>query len=54
MRDGAEAAGKDILTSVYLREPVAEIWVDLSARTVIKVLNIPEDVKYQGIPVAVY
>lgn len=27
MRDDINVSGKDILTSVYLREPVAEVWV---------------------------
>ena len=54
VREGAEATGKEILTSVYLREPIAEVWVDLSARTVIRVLDMPEEIKYQGVPVAVY
>lgn len=54
MRDGTDATGKEILMSVRLREPVVEVWVDLSARTVIKVLDMPEEIKYQGIPVAVF
>jgi protein-S-isoprenylcysteine O-methyltransferase Ste14 len=51
---GAEATGKEILTSVYLREPVAEVWVDISAGAVTEVLDMLEEKKYQGIPVAVY
>ena len=49
-----EAAGKEILTSVYLREPVAEVWINLSTNTVISVLEMPEEIKYEGIPVSVY
>jgi len=54
MRDGMNVSGKEILTSVYLREPIAEVWVNLSAYAVIKVLDMPEEIKYQGVPVAVY
>ncbi len=54
MQDGMDATGKGILTSVYLREPIVEIWVDLSTHNIIKVLDMPEDIRYQGIPVAVY
>ena len=54
IRGGAEATGKEILTSVYLREPIVEAWVDLSAHTVVRALDMPEEIKYQGIPVAVY
>ena len=52
--NGAEATGKEILTSVCMREPIAEVWVDLSASAIIKVLDMPEEIKYQGVPVAVY
>ena len=54
MRDEAVVKGKEILSSVYLREPIAEVWVDLSFCAVIKVLDMPADVKYEGIPVAIY
>lgn len=54
MRDGVNVPGKGILTSVYLREPIAEVWVDLSTYTIIKVLDMPEEIKYQGVPVAIY
>jgi protein-S-isoprenylcysteine O-methyltransferase Ste14 len=54
MRDGVKATGTDILTSVYLREPIVEVWVDLLSHTVTKVMDMPEEVKYQGIPVAVF
>jgi hypothetical protein len=49
-----DAAGKDILTNVSEREPLAEVWVDLKAQSVTQILEIPEDYKYRGIPVAVY
>ncbi|MDR2870149.1 MAG: isoprenylcysteine carboxylmethyltransferase family protein [Deferribacteraceae bacterium] len=49
-----DASGKDILLSVKLRQPLAELWVDLDKQAVTKVLDIPEGYMYQGIPVAVY
>ncbi len=54
VRDGMGAVGKDILTAVFHLEPIAEVWVDLSTLTIIKVLNMPDEIKYQGVPVAVY
>ena len=54
IRDGKAATGKDILTSVYMREPILEVWVDLSTNTVIKILEMPTEIKYKGIPGAVY
>ena len=53
-RDKAVTKGQEILTSVFLREPIAEVWIDLSTHVVIKALDMPYDVKYQGIPIAVY
>ena len=54
IRSGGTAAGKAILSSVCLRQPVVEVWVDLSANAVIRVLEMPEEIKYEGIPVAVF
>ena len=34
IRSNKEAAGKNILTSVVERKPLAEVWVDLEAQTV--------------------
>lgn len=45
---------KNLLTKLYAREAIAEIWIDLSEQTVIKILDMPEKVRYEGIPVAVY
>lgn len=45
---------KNLLTNLYAREAIAEIWIDLSEQTVIKILDMPEKVRYEGIPVAVY
>ena len=54
MLNGREVTGKEILTLVYLREPIVEVWVDLSTHAVTKVLDMPEEIMYQGVPVAVY
>jgi protein-S-isoprenylcysteine O-methyltransferase Ste14 len=54
IRGDSGASGKDILTSVIARTPLLEVWVDLNEQKVIQTLDIPEDYKYKGIPVAVY
>ena len=54
LRDGVTAVGKEILTSVYLREPIAEVWINLSANAVVKILDMPEEIMYKGIPVSVF
>lgn len=54
LRDSADVSGKEILTQVLEREPLLEVWVDLEKHTVTQILEIPEDYKYHGIPVAIY
>jgi len=54
IRGDRNVAGKEILTNVLEREPLVEVWVDLSERSVIQILDIPEVYKYQNIPVAVF
>ena len=54
LRDGVTAAGKGILTSVYLREPIVEVWVNFSDRAVVKILDMPEEIMFRGIPVSVF
>ena len=54
LRDGVNATGKEILTSVYLREPIVEVWVNLSTCAVIKILDMPEEIMFKGIPVSIY
>lgn len=54
IRGNKNVVGKEILTNVLTREPLIEVWVDLRDKKVIQVLEIPDDYKYQGIPVAVY
>lgn len=43
-----------LLTNVHTREPIAEIRIDLSEGKVIEILDMPENVRYSGIPVAIY
>ena len=43
-----------LLTKVHTREPIAEIRIDLSEGKVIEILDMPENVRYSGIPVAIY
>lgn len=54
IRDGTSAEGKDILKYVYLREPIIEVWVDLTSQTITKILDMPEEIMYEGVPVAIY
>ena len=54
IRGNTEAIGKEIVTTVLTREPLIEVWIDLDEQMVIQVLEIPDDYKYQGIPVAVF
>ena len=45
---------ENLLTNVHTREPIIEIWIDLSEQSVIKILDMPEVVRYEGIPVAIF
>lgn len=47
-------SGKKILTQLETMVPVTEVWVDLTTHSVTKILDMPKDVKYDGIPVAIY
>lgn len=54
IRRDMEVTEKQILTNVLERKPLAEVWVDIERQTVERILNIPTDYKYRGIPVAIY
>jgi hypothetical protein len=54
LRNNSLASSESILANVYKRKPIMEVWVDLSQNNVIKVLDMPEKIKYDGIPVAVF
>lgn len=44
----------DFLRNVVNREGVVEVWVDMEESKVIQVLDMPEAIKYEGIPEAIY
>lgn len=50
----AKAEGRELLTNVLRRIPVAEAEISLAQHKVVKVLNPPKNIKYDGIPVPVY
>lgn len=54
LRNNSDTSGRNILTYTIERQPLTEIWVDLNSRKVTQILEIPEDYKYRGIPVAIY
>lgn len=54
VRPGESASGKDILVNLLKREPVAEVWVDVSEKKVVKILEMPEEIMYENTPVALY
>jgi len=53
-RGNVTVTGKEILTNVMTRNPLLEVWVDLRENVVTQILEIPENYKYKGIPVAVF
>lgn len=44
----------DLLTNVHSRESITEIWIDLSRKQVTQVLDMPDNIRYEGVPVAIY
>lgn len=53
LKDDA-ASVKDVLTNLDVRYGIVEVWVNLESNTVTKVLPMPENIKYDGIPEALY
>ena len=47
-------AVSDILTKTTGINPLVEVWVDVNEGKVIDIKEIPETVKYDGIPEAIY
>lgn len=47
-------SGQEILNSAKGIEGKVEVWVDLELGEVISLYEIPETVKYEGVPVAIY
>jgi len=54
LKKGSSTSVKDILTNLDVRYGIVEVWVDLKSNTVTKVLPMPENIKYNGIPEAIY
>lgn len=46
--------GKEILTSLKSRKGLVEVWINLEINSVIDVYSMPENIKYDGIPEAIY
>lgn len=44
----------NLLTNIYARDPIAEIWINLSTKQVTQILDMPENIRYEGVPVAIY
>lgn len=44
----------NFLYNIYRREAIAEIWINFSEQKVTQILDMPENIRYEGVPVAVY
>ncbi|MCL2201940.1 MAG: hypothetical protein FWB75_08235 [Oscillospiraceae bacterium] len=42
------------LTNVHTLDAIAEVWVDISEQRVTYIPDIPEEIKYDGVPVAIF
>jgi protein-S-isoprenylcysteine O-methyltransferase Ste14 len=54
LRDNNARSTGEVLKNVHTREPIIEVWVNLPKETVTKILEMPEKIKYEGIPVSVW
>ncbi len=54
IRSNADAKGIAIIENIQKREPILEVWVDLAEGKVVKILDMPAQIVYDQIPVAVY
>ena len=54
IRANQDVSGKDIISNVAKREPVVEVWIDVAEQKVVKIREMPEKIRYENIPVAVY
>ncbi|WPC44742.1 isoprenylcysteine carboxylmethyltransferase family protein [Clostridium sp. JS66] len=54
LKEGSPTSVKDILTHLDVRYGIVEVWIDLKTNAVTKVLPMPKNVKYNGIPEALY
>lgn len=53
-RNDSFTSGKSILTQLHSRQPLLEVWVDTSTHQVTQILQMPDEIKYDGIPEAIY
>lgn len=44
----------NFLNNIYRRDAIAEIWINFSEQKVTQILDMPENIRYDGVPVAVY
>jgi len=54
LRTGRDGEGKEFLINIANRTPVFEVWLDLGQRNVITILDPPERVMNENIPVPIY
>lgn len=54
LKESPPTSVKDVLTHLDARYGIVEVWVDLKSNSVTKVLSMPENIKYNGIPEAIY
>lgn len=44
----------NFLNNIYRRDAIAEIWINFSEQKITQILDMPENIRYDGVPVAVY
>lgn len=54
IRANQDVSGRDIISNVAKREPVVEVWINAAEQKVVKILEMPEKIRYENIPVALY
>ncbi|MDO5293498.1 MAG: isoprenylcysteine carboxylmethyltransferase family protein [bacterium] len=54
LRENTISTGKEILKDTKSLTPIVEVWVDLNKGQVTKIKDMPKDIKYEGIPEAIY
>lgn len=54
MRSKADVKGKQIIQNLKSRKILAEVWVNIEEGKVVKVLDMPDNIMYEDIPVAIY
>jgi hypothetical protein len=54
LRDNNARSTCEVLRNVHSIEPIIEVWINLPEEAVTKILEIPERIRYEGIPVPVW